>query len=75
MAYKTVQRQNTIENDSSVVLLLSVSGIPDEVDEDDIKHSFSRKKCVCSEVKVLNYEESNRTAVVSVKLLDKKKGM
>ena len=73
MANKATTNHNTVEADSDVAFL-SVSGIPDEAEEDDIEHSFSKKKYGGTKVKVLYYDESNNTAVVSIKYSDKIKG-
>jgi len=52
----------------SMPLLLNVSGIPSEVEKDDIEDYFSRRKFGGGEVKLLNLDDGE--AVVSIKNLD-----
>ena len=56
----------------SAPLLLNISGIPSEVEKDDIEDYFSRRKLGGGEAKLLNLDEGE--AVVSIKNLDSKGG-
>ena len=56
----------------SAPLLLNISGIPNEVEKDDIEDYFSRRKLGGGEAKLLNLDGGE--AVVSIKNLDSKGG-
>lgn len=49
--------------------ILNISGLPENIEEDYIQLHFA-KKCGGAKVKVLSFNEADKTAVVSIKELD-----
>ena len=52
-------------------LLLKVSGIPVDIEQEDIEYYFSRKTCGGGEATVIKFED-DAEAIVSIKHLDSK---